>query len=490
MSSALSTLSELTSSKRLEKAERSELIEIHDHYGKVSNEWIKRQVLQNNRIDILATEVLGYVIKPFHFSIQRFQFQHPQSLQLAFRGSGKSTTCTITKCIHLLLKDPNLRILIASKTATNAEGFLKAIRTQFEENEKLAEIFGPYYDSRSSKKWDTKEIEVLPRTSREKEASITCLGVLGTIVSKHYDVIISDDLIDEDNSRTEYMRDKIQTWYYKVLDPTLEPPDPKVEHRGEHHHLGTRYHFDDIWGRLMENELKNHYQTVPALKDGQSPWPEKFPPEWFLAKRKKSGIIIFNSQYQCDTEAMKGEIFQFDDCQPISDKDVPKGLKIFMGVDLAIGQDEQHDHFSIVVVGKDSSSNYYVLDHFDGQLRFKAQTDKILEYYRKWDPIRCAIETNAYQKAQYQTLKDEDVELRLKPIVQDKDKVSRAWKLSSTFEDGRMFFKKTGKSDLMIEQIVLFPSGRKDIFDALDLAVAASKVRKRKRRKNEPGLLG
>jgi phage terminase large subunit-like protein len=477
--------------RRLKKAERSELLEIHSQYRKVSNEYLRRQILENNRIDILATEVLGYELKPFHFSMQRFQFEHPQTLQLAPRGFGKSTICTVTKCIHLLLKNPNLRILIASKTSTNAEGFLKAIKTQFEENERLAEIFGPYYDPKSGKKWDNKEIEVLPRTAKDKEGSISCVGVLGTIVSKHYDVIFSDDLIDEDNSRTEYMREKIQTWYYKVLDPTLEPPDPKVEHRGEHHHLGTRYHFDDIWGHFIANQLKEHHQVIKALNEqGRSPWPEKFPPTWLLKKRKNSGLLIFNSQYQNDTEAMKGEIFQYDHCQPIDDKDIPEDLKIFMGVDLAISKDEQNDHFAIVVIGIDSSKNIYVLDHYDGQLRFKAQTLKIKKYYRKWDPIRCAIESNAYQMAQTDVLKDEEIDLRVKPIQQDKDKISRAWKLSAKFEDKRMFFKKTGKSVLLIEQLVLFPSARKDLFDALDLAVRASKIRKRRKRDAEPGLIG
>ena len=477
-------------SKALEEAERSQLVDYYAHYKAMSNEWLKRQIIEHNRIDILMTGILGYQIQPFHLAMLRWQFVHPDNLQLAFRGAGKSTACTVSKSIHLLLKNPNLRILIASKTAGQAEAFLKEIKAHFESNDRLAEIFGEYYDPRKVNKWDNSEIEVLPRTIIAKEGSISTIGAGAQVVGKHYDIIFSDDLVDEENSRTKYMRDKTRTWYYQSLDPTLEPPDPLVPHRGEHHRLGTRYHYDDLYGHLMENEMAGHTQIIPALNEkGQSPWPKKYPPAWFAKKRKGSGIIIFNAQYQCDTEAMKGEIFQYDDCQVYEDSDLPKDLNVYMGVDLAISEKDTADKFAIVVIGIDGAKNYYVLDFYEGQLRFKAQTAKIIEYYNRWDPTRCGIETVAYQEAQYQQLKDEDQDLRLKPITTGKDKITRAWKLSSIFEDKRMFFRK-GSMNLLIEHLVLFPNYKyKDLFDALDLAVSASKMRKRKKRRKEPGVL-
>lgn len=476
--------------KKINMFERSELLSILEQHKRLKNELIKRKILEEDRIDILATEILGYEIHRHHMALLRWQFKHPDNLQLVFRGAGKSTVATITKVIHLLLKNPNLRILIASKTIGQAEAFLKEIKSHFENNVRLAEIFGLYYDPRRVSKWDNREIEVLPRTHITKEASITCVGVEGAIVSKHYDVIICDDLVDEDNSRTAHMRDKIKTWYYSTLDPTLEPPDPKVPHRGEVHRLGTRYHYEDLYGHLMANELKDHTQVIPALSpEGKSPWPEKYPPEWFANKRKKSGVIIFNAQYQCDTEAMKGEVFRYDDCQYIEQKDIPGDLKYFMGIDLAISQEESADHFAIVVIGIDKDKNRYIVDFFDGQLRFADQTKKIINFYKKYDPIRTCLETNAYQKAQYQQLKDDNKDIRITPFSQHKDKTTRAWKLTPLFEEKRMFFKKTGNMHLLVEQLVLFPNFRyKDLFDALDLAVNASRFRKRRKRK-EPGVI-
>ncbi len=486
--------------KAIETAERSELVRIHDHYVSMGNEWLRRQILVNNRTDVLAQAVLGYQCKPFHLAMMRWQFRYPDNMQLVFRGAGKSTLCTVTKSIHLLLKDPNLRICIASKTSTAAEVFLREIKAHFEENERLIELFGEYYDPRKVNKWDAGEIEVLPRTSRDKEASITCIGVGAMAIGKHYDILIPDDLVDEDNSRTKHQRDKVKTWYYKVLDPTLEPPDVTMEHRGETHRLGTRYHFDDLYGHLEAHELSERTQTIPALDEhGRSPWPEKYPPEWFANKRKKSGLIIFNSQYQCDTEAMKGEIFQYDDCLIIKRSEVPSELRVFMGVDLAISQESKNDKFAIVVVGMAPDRKYYVLYYYENQLRFGRQTNKILEVYRQYDPVRCAIEINAYQDAQYQNLRDNEgllekhglvgADLRLKGVNTHKDKITRAWKLSPLFEDKRVHF--VEGMNLMIEHLVLFPNWKyKDLFDAFDLAIKASKLRKRRRRQRlEPGLI-
>lgn len=485
--------------KVLEQASREELVELFSHYKTMNQEMLRRAIVEKNRIDLLATQILDYQTKPFHLAMMKFQFQHPQSMILAFRGSGKSTICTITKAIHLLLKDPNLRICIASKTTGNAEGFLKEIKAHFENNQKLAEVFGPYFDPRTVTKWDNKEIEVLPRTRHTKEASITCVGVEGTIVSKHYDVILADDLVDEDNSRTKYTRDKTRTWYYTTLDPTLLPPSPEHPHRGERHVLGTRYHNDDLYNHFIENEFALDYKVIKALDDqGRSPWPEMYPPAWFEDKKKKSGTIIFDAQYQNDTEAMKGEVFQYDDCQVVDDKDIPNSLKLYQGIDLAITELEKNDQFADIVIGEDRAGNIYVMDFFLDHIPFSKQKRQALEFYDEWDPIRCAVESNAYQAAFRISLIDDNQVLsldkqrdlsRFLPIFTDKDKMTRAWKLQPLFENKKVFFRKN--MGRLIEQFVLFPSFRFDDGpDAFDFAYRASKMRrKRPKRTYEPGLI-
>jgi len=474
----------------LDNACREDLIDMYVHYRSMSNELLRRVIVEHNRIDILASVILGYDVVPHHLAMMRYQFMHPKTLQLAFRGAGKSTTCTIAKAIFYLVKDPNLRICLASKSTGNSQGFLKEIKGHFENNQRFEEVFGTYFDPHKVAKWDNSEIEILPRTRHSKEASITCVGVAGTIVSKHYDIIISDDLVDEENSRTRHMRDKTRTWFYKTLDPCLMPPDSNIPHRGEHHVLGTRYHYDDLYGHFIENELKNRHQIIPGLdENGNSPWPELYPPEFFHEKKENSGTIIFNAQYQCDTEAMKGEVFEFDDCQIINEDEIPPNLRIFMGTDLAVTEKNQNDQFASVVIGKDRNQNIYILDAVMAHLGWSAQLRAWFTMYDEWDPIRAGVETNAYQDVFRQAIKEADKDYRVVPIFTDKDKMTRAWKLQPIFEGKRVFFRRG--MDKLRDQFVLFPNHKlKDGFDAFDLANRTSmKKRKRPRRRYEPGVI-
>lgn len=483
-----------TTSSRIAGAERSELVELFKHYRSLGNEWVKRQILDNNRVDILFSYVLGYTLTPLHLAILKYAMTHPDSLQLVFRGAGKSSAGTETLSIFYLLKDPNLRIVLASKTAGNAQGFLKGIKNQFENNDKLREIFGVYYDASKMEKWDEGEIRVLPRTSPAKEASITCVGVGQTIVSKHYDILFGDDLIDEDNSATLHMRDKTSTWYYKTLEPTLEPKSPDVPHRGNRHIYGTRYHYDDQYGRWIEKEYADKHQIIPALNENlQSAWQEKWPVAELLRRKENAGLVVFNSQWQCDTEAMKGEIFQYDDCQMIDWEDVPsrKKLSIYIGIDLAISQKDSADKFAIVTIGVCRQGNIYVLDCMTDRLTFKKQTDVILKFAKKWSPLRSAIESNGYQAAQAEVSEEKAtarrIEVNLRKRETITDKIARAWKLQPKFESKRMYFVKN-RTEMCREQLVMFPSLKlKDLFDALDHAVWASKRRRRTRR--EPGVI-
>lgn len=473
----------------LAKADKKDLISMYGHYRAMTNDMLRHAILVDNRVDLLATMVLGYQVSPMHLSMMRFQFLHPKSLQFAFRGAGKTTVCTVTKAIHWLLKDPNFRVALNSKSMENAFNFLKEIKGHFESNERLIEIFGNYYDAKKVSKWDNKEIVVAPRTKFTKEASITCVSIKGTVVSRHFDGIITDDMVDDENCTTPHARSKMRIWYYKILVPTLMPPNSEVPHRGEHHILGTPYHYEDQYNHLIKNELKEHHQIIPSLLDGKSAWPEMYSPEYFEQLKEESGTIIFESQYQCNTEAMKGEVFDYDDCQKIDDADIPSELRIYQGVDLAISEDVSAAQFAIVIIGIDKTEKIYVLDFFLGKIRFGAQIKKFWEFYDDHDPIIAAIETNAYQQAFKQEIEDIDKDVRVEPVNTDKDKMIRAWKLQPIFNNKRVFFRKNqGK---LIDQFVLFPSYKyKDGFDAFDLAYRVSKKKKKRRRRSyEPGVI-
>lgn len=491
-------------SRTLASAGRQQLIGLLSQNKAARNEWIRRQVLQNNRIDILQELVLGYVCVPaFHRKIIIHQLKNHTSMTLAYRGGGKTTTGTIVKAIHSILKYPDVKILIASKTAQNSIDFLKEIKQHFESNETLRDIFGDFV---GESKWDNASIEVKGRTRPWKEPTIGTVGMDGAVASKHWDIILADDLVDEENSRTKVQREHMLNWYYKVLLPTLRPPELGNDVIGQLHLLGTRYHYEDLYGHLgtvqpdgTGGDMIGKTLIIPALQPVTmpnglqveiSPWPDRHSPAWFQEKRKLYGLIRFNSQYQCDTEAMKGQIFRYDDFQVIDAEKATKlgfdDAPVYMGVDLAIGEKDQNDMFAIVVQAR-KGDLFYTKDIYEGRLRFADQTAKIVTMAEKHKVSRIAVEINAYQKAQYHELKRLHPTLNVLPITTSKDKVSRAWKLAAAFENQRHFF--AVNMHKLIEHMVLFPGYRfKDLFDAFDLCVSASDHRQRKPR-TEPGLL-
>lgn len=482
---------------------RDQLIERLDLAKGIRRGYIRTLVIERDRIDILA-RILGYDVAPHHLAIAQHQMRHKgrEYQILAPRGYGKTIIATIVKAIHLLLKRPeDVRILLASKTGENAKSMLDVVKKHLESNDAFRHYFGNLV---GFDEWGSTAITIRQRIKPLKEASIETIGVDGTVVSRHYDVIIADDLHDEKNARTEKQRSNVHTWFYKVLLPCLEPPGGDFDHRGELAVVGTRYHFADLYGHLLAHEMSDSTYYLASLVDehgkpnietGRSTWEEKFPTEELYKRRDKMGRIIFGAQMQNNVDAMKGEIFKYDDMRTCRDDEVPRDVDCYVGVDLAIRRREESDNFSITVGAIDKSTDtIYVVDVFEGKLRFSEQTTKILDVAREWNAARVGIEINAYQEAQLQNVEDrqeqesdENEKIQIVGLHTGADKTARAWKLTPLFEQGKIVF--TDRCAHLIEKFVLFPNNEfDDWLDSFDLMVRASRMRRRKPRK-EVGLL-
>ena len=484
---------------RLDKLDRSQLLAVYEQYRTASNEWLRRQILENHRVDILAHTVLGYDVQPFHLKMMIWQILHPQSLILSFRGGGKSTTCTVTKAIYYFCKNRDYRLVLGSESKGNSAGFLREIKGHFENNDRLIEVFGPFYDPHIVGKWDTQEIDVVGKKHFGKESSIFCTGIDASVTSKHFHGGLFDDLCVEENSRTPAMREKVRTWYYKTWTPLILPPNNSIEHCGELHGLGTRQHPEDHYGHLERNEMKGQVLEISALDDNEnSPWPEMYPPEFFKEQRRKMGVILFNAQYQQNVEAMRGKIFSYDQCQQLPDEEWPSldRLLIYMGVDLAVGDKDRDAMFALSVIGikgsvKKDDFLVYLLDYFLDHLRASLQEDKVIEFYDKWKPLRTGIETNQYQDVLRQRLKKSRPSMVVKKIHTVKDKTFRGQQRAPLFEGLRVFFRDGGRHARPIDHLVRFPEDKftKDYFDSLDFALEASVGKKRKKKRPEFGVL-
>jgi len=443
--------------------------------------WVRYQVINNDRIDILCEEVLGYNLEDFHNEILKFQFHHEHGLILAPRGFGKTTIGTIARVVFEILKNPNISILLASRVTGNAEDILDEVSGHFVKNEKFIRIFGNLVGT----PWYSRQITVANKTKISKEPTVNTIGSDSGVVGKHYDLVICDDLVDEENSRTEHMREHVRNWFYMSLYPTVKPG-------GRLWVVGTRYHFEDMYGHLLEHEFKNAYIRIPALNDaGISAWEDRFSTKLLFERKAAMGAIIFNAQYMNDVDMMKGEVFKHEWTKVVST--LPAFTKgTYMGIDLAIGEESKHDFYVRVNIGISEDLNIYVIDVLMKRLTFRKQTEDIRDALHLHDPVRTGIESNNYQRAQYQNVKAEEPDFIFVPIVMKVDKMTRAWRATKYFESGRVHFHNS--VEFARDLLVKFPDakGSKDLFDAIDMALTVA-FRKTKRNvrppEDEPGIL-
>ena len=412
-------------------------------------------------------QVLGREFTDFHRRWWEFTATHPHSLLLAPRGHGKSTILTVAYTLKRLLERPDLRALIASNTAVQAEGFLREIRRHLAHNPAIAAACGPL----AGQPWNERELGLASRLCTAKEPSLTALGVLGPVISRHYDLVILDDVVDEEVARSHLMRRRLLTWYYKELLPTLEPD-------GELHLIGTRYHRDDLYGRLIAAGMPSLTEAAISGEPGAEValWEEKFPLALLRKRREEAGPAIFNSQYQNDVSAMEGRLFRPEWLAPAP---APVCGRRFQGIDLAIGRGDHADYFAVVTVGEDGD-RWWVLSAYRGRLTFEEQFNAARALFAAWDRpespvVAIGVEANAYQAAMAQRLRA--AALPATPVVQTRDKVARAMRLTGLLECGRLKLARpadvNGREAMtaLVGELLSFPEGEHDdLVDALELA--------------------
>jgi predicted phage terminase large subunit-like protein len=443
------------------------------------------------------TTIFNYVIEPHHENILSHAETSTQSLDLAPRGSGKSRIITIGYVAWRALIDPNIRILIVSDTDDHAVRFLSTIKSALHYHPLIKQHFG----NLAGNKWTDHQIEVAGRTKILTEATITAQGAYsGAVTSGHYDIIICDDLVNFENSRTEGSRVRMLEWFKQTLLPTLIPG-------GELHIIGTRYHFLDLY-QVMIDELKYDCQIQQAIIrdiDGNelSIWEEYMPlsdrvdpangklTQGLRTIQGNLGSVIFNLQYQNDAELMKkGNIFEYDwfrwyETETREDGKTyllrPDGqavctdrLTIYAGVDPSIGEGDQSDFFAVCVIGLDRlNKDYYVLDIHKARLSYEGRSRIIDTKYQMWHPQITGIEDVAFQKEFCQRIRKTYPYIRIKEIKTTKDKVSRAYGRSGLVQNGKVFVKK-GMADF-VEELCIMPEGaHDDQFDAFDFAIYVS----------------
>lgn len=410
------------------------------------------------------------------------------------RGHAKTTWLNTILLSWLVSKNPNLRVGLISNTAKQANAFSRAVRFTLEANEYQHEIFG---NLAGKHKWN--DVEWIRKDSAllgTNNVNMYSTGTGGPIVSKRFDLILCDDILDEENTVNPEQREKVTNWFWKTLKPCLAP-------RGSIIVIGTRWAEGDLYQELIEekkwpsirrgaiyypctacgqnfentDQFLNHKCTSKTINANPRPaalWPDLWPLDKLEQERRDMGSAMFACSYLNDISGlMAGNIFKREWWSKNYFTELPhnpQGYFWTMGVDLASSEKQQADYTARVVVARDDNNNCYV---------FQVRRAKIETGHREFvidgfnaNPLisRIVVENNQFQGAFVKDL----INSTNLPVVGKKaevDKVTRARSVAARYESGKVFHHKSLEGSDFEMELLQFPKGHDDMIDALGYAM-------------------
>lgn len=410
-----------------------------------------------------------------------------------------------------IARDPVVTILYLSANSRLAEKQLKMIKDILE-----SDIFQMYWpdhlfpDEGKREKWTNSEIAIdHPRRKEEgiRDATVFTAGLTTGITGLHFDEVILDDVVVQENAMKEDLRNLTATQVSLIA--SIANPDSQTKA------FGTRYHPKDLYNDLVNmveevyDDEGNILEKVPVYETfervvesvgdgtGEFLWPKqrRSDGKWFgfdtreLARKRAQYLdkTQFYAQYYQNPNDPEGsginrELFQYYDRKHIT-KEISgvyfkqDKLNVYAAIDFAFSTTKKADFTSICVIGIDARGNIYILD-ID---RFK--TNKMSEYFEhirslhtKWGFRKLRAEVTAAQDVIVEDLKTSYFKPLGLSITIDKHRPNRhmgtkAERISATLEpryaNGALWHYVGGHCQILEEELVLENPPHDDVKDSL-----------------------
>jgi predicted phage terminase large subunit-like protein len=301
------------------------------------------------------------------------------------------------------------------------------------------------------------------KTMGDPHPTLRACGLGSSIIAFRFDELICDDLCSQGNTQTEYLRDQAWSWWEQTLMTRLAP-------NGRVIYIGTRWHEDDIPGRL----LKQHGWEpihIPALDDDDnSYWPEFWPIGELHKMKTEIGSDAFQCQYQGRPVAQEGNIFRWF----LTYSQKPPMRAIVQFWDTAYSSKEEADYSACTTWGYGEDGLIYCLGAYQDRLDFPELCEAVKALYEQDKPTYIFAEQKASGTSVFQEIRRQ-TGLPIIPVTYrgNQDKMGRANSVVAYFENGKVRFPTTYSpwKKTLIDQLRAFPRGKYD--DLVDSAVGA-----------------
>lgn len=242
-------------------------------------------------------------------------------------GSAKSIYSSIYFPVWWFTQHPSSSIITVSHTASLGEHFGRQVRNLVADHSRRLG-YGLALGNRASGRWQTSD-----------RSEYFASGVRGPITGRRADLALIDDPIktvaDVNNAR---LRDGLWNWYQSELMTRLKPGGRVVL-------VMTRWHEDDIAGRLQEREPAQwRILRLPALAEKDDPlgrdddtplWPEWENASRLERKRTSVGDRVWNAMFQQSPKSANDGIFRTDRIDTLDDPPPSNPGRIVRAWDLA-----------------------------------------------------------------------------------------------------------------------------------------------------------
>lgn len=414
-----------------------------------------------------------------------------------------------------LTRDPTLRVLYISSTQNLAKKQLKFIKDIF-----TCDAYRTYWPDMVKKeeakreKWTEGEISLDdPRRAAEsiRDPSIFTAGLTSNIIGMHCDIAVLDDVVVVGNAYTEDGRERVKDQYGHLS--SIEAGNAREWI------VGTRYHPLDLYNDLISMEIdkydeignvvastalfdiKEHPVETAGDGSGEYLWPkqQRSDGKWFgfdevVLRTKRAQYlnkIQFRAQYYNDPQDVESSpiqrnLFQYYDPNHLAHQNYAwnyrrERLNVVAAVDFAYSIGKKSDYTSIVVVGVDGRSNYYILE-ID---RFR--TDKISDYfqhilklYQKWGFRKIRCEVSVAQQVIVRDLKENYIRPHGLTLAVDEFRPTR-WLgskeerimaiLEPRYANHQIWHYPHGNTQVLEEELIFQNPAHDDVKDALASAI-------------------
>lgn len=326
-------------------------------------------------------------------------------------GSGKSEYLSLYVASWWLATRPNDRVVIASYGKSLAVGWSERARDLLADMG--VEVFGVTANARQAAHWWYPR---LPDGSPCR-GYFYAVGRGGALTGKRAELLIIDDLLkDDEEARSDAIRNAAWRWFDKVAMTRLLPHSCVFK-------IGTRWHTDDTIGRLEKRQAAGEvdkrweFVNLPAIagdddplgrQPGEALWPRMWPIDALEGLRRERDPYTWSSLYQGSPTPEGGGLFKADWLRSYTEAAgilscgelrVPRArLRLYSTVDLAGSKKDRADYTVISTFGLDHETRtLWLLDVVRQRLEAPQIIGAMREVQQRMRPVTFYAERTAPQ---------------------------------------------------------------------------------------------